>query len=999
LQVGDTFVDALREGAKPAQPAQARLDADEQARVERIIADVSGLQRTASSDATELVGLQRGEHIKRKGETDAGVQPPRDDAERLLAELSGTWSKAERPDELGRLGGYRVLRLLGAGGMGGVFLAEDMQLQRHVALKVMRPHVAAMPGAAQRFLREARMAAAVKHEHVVTIYQVGEDHGVPFIAQELLDGETLDDRLKREGQLSIRDAVAIGQQIAAGLAAAHAKGLIHRDIKPANVWLECGVRNAECGMEEPATPIQHSELRGPNSAIGRVKLLDFGLARAFDDDSHLTQTGVTVGTPSYMAPEQASGNPVDARVDLFSLGVVLYRMTTGRLPFPGKSVLEVLRALANVTPPPARDANSDVPCDLSDLIDRLMRKDPQDRPSAARDVLRELADVVGSRREPTLSNTTATAPALAARRPPSRRWLIAMSSLLAVVLLGVIIITLRDKEGRETKITVAAPGGTKLVGVEQAESSESKVTEAHDQQSVKSTVPAPMPGVADYAVHLWAKQAIVVEGILGLSSDDPLTLELWVQPDDTVGTTTRHCILAQVSMMYLEPIQQGDRSVLISSLLEDAPGGVGKRTRGFGWIKGQRMHVAALSEHKRTSLYVDGKLIGMAEVDAPRPPTPVKVLRIGNETTDFSGIVDEVRLSRGVRYEKDFQPAARFEPDDDTLVLLHCDEGEGEWLHDASGRGNDGRINSYQQLPVRWVRADGSPNTEEPVNASNLVTLRRNGDSVDIAIGNELLTTYHTATELPKPYFSPVCSAGGTVITRALENPADYPWQKGVWCALDAVNGLRFWSELAKIENIRTELLVSEGNPAQLRIVNNWLGADGQPLVVETTLVSIYPNRLLAYDIQFAAGANPVTFGDTGEGLLGIRVADSMREKGGSGKVVNAEGLASAAQCWGKQSAWVDYSGSIDGQTHGVALFDHPDNPRRSRFHVRDYGLLSLSPFGDHKYTGGVEPANPLELKPGEAIRLRYGIYVHSGDTNAAEIPEVHEDYLKSASH
>jgi serine/threonine protein kinase len=271
------------------------------------------------------------------------------------------------PDELGWLGEYRVLRVLGTGGMGVVFLAEDSQLGRPVALKVLRPELAANGDFRQRFLREARLAAALQHDHVVTVYRVAEVDGVPHLAMQLLEGETLEQRLQREPLLPLPEVLRIGREIAAGLQAAHTRGLIHRDIKPANVWLEQG--------------------------CGRVKLLDFGLARPTTAaaDGQLTQAGTVMGTPAYMAPEQAEGRPLDGRCDLFSLGCVLYRLATGKAAFTGLTPLAIMKAVASVEPRPAKIVNSEVPPALSELIQRLLAKNPEDRPATAQGVVDVLA--------------------------------------------------------------------------------------------------------------------------------------------------------------------------------------------------------------------------------------------------------------------------------------------------------------------------------------------------------------------------------------------------------------------------------------------------------------------------------------------------------------------------------------------------------------------------------------------------------------------------------
>jgi serine/threonine protein kinase len=264
---------------------------------------------------------------------------------------------AQAPDELGRLGGFRILQVLGKGGMGLVFRAEDVQLRRQVALKVIKPECTSNPDYRARFLREARAAAALHHDHVMTVHQVGEDNGVLFLAMPLLSGETLEARLSRQPPLPVAEQLRIGHEMAEGLAAAHAAGLIHRDIKPSNIWLEAD--------------------------SGRVKLLDFGLALPVAGAEPLTETGLLLGTPAYMSPEQADGGRIDGRSDLFSLGCVLYRMATSKQPFARDTVTATLRAVADHTPAPPRDIAPDVPPPLSDLIVRLLAKSPDGRPASA----------------------------------------------------------------------------------------------------------------------------------------------------------------------------------------------------------------------------------------------------------------------------------------------------------------------------------------------------------------------------------------------------------------------------------------------------------------------------------------------------------------------------------------------------------------------------------------------------------------------------------------
>jgi len=340
-----------------------------------------------------------------------------------LADLDGEaldfLAPPQGPGELGRLGTYRILKLLGAGGMGMVLHAEDLVLKRAVALKVIRPELVKSTDARQRFLREARAIAAIEHRHIVHIYQVAEDRGVPYLAMPFLKGESLEARLKRERKLSVADSVCIGRQIAEGLAAAHKNELIHRDIKPGNIWLEA--------QDDPRQPRDG------------VKILDFGLARAAaGDDVHLTKTGAILGTPAYMAPEQARAEKVDARCDLFSLGAVLYRMLTGTLPFKGKDTMSQLMSLTADTPRPLREANPDVPPSLADLVMRLLAKEPDGRPPSAHAVADALAAIEDSSVRPL---DPAAAPPTARGGAQRPRWLVPLAAsggllgLLAVVLI------------------------------------------------------------------------------------------------------------------------------------------------------------------------------------------------------------------------------------------------------------------------------------------------------------------------------------------------------------------------------------------------------------------------------------------------------------------------------------------------------------------------------------------------------------------------------------
>jgi serine/threonine protein kinase len=284
------------------------------------------------------------------------------------------------------LGGYHLLKILGEGGMGTVYLAYDPLARRQLALKTMRPDIAMRPIARERFIREARSAAGLDHEHIVPIYQVGEDRNIPFIAMPFLQGESLETRLFRDEVLPMPWILKVAREVAEGLVVAHDQGVIHRDIKPANLFLATVSRPTNPGNSGKLPPI--NELLKPDETkSARVKILDFGLARPIESSENFTQPGTLIGTPGYMSPEQIDSLNIDARSDLFSLGCVLYQMATGHGPFEGPTLTSILRSTAEKEPKPIQHYNEKLPDSLCDLIHRMLAKNRDRRPSCAQEVV------------------------------------------------------------------------------------------------------------------------------------------------------------------------------------------------------------------------------------------------------------------------------------------------------------------------------------------------------------------------------------------------------------------------------------------------------------------------------------------------------------------------------------------------------------------------------------------------------------------------------------
>jgi len=342
------------------------------------------------------------------------------------------------------LGHYRILELLGKGGMGEVYLAEDTKLQRRVALKVLSPELAGDGDRRERFEREARAAAALNHPNIVTIHSVEEADGVSFLTLELIDGQTLSGVIPSAG-LPLDRLLAIAIPLADAVGAAHQRGITHRDLKPANVMV---------------------------TSDNRVKVLDFGLAKLREELSQaaqaamptqeLTGEGRILGTIAYMSPEQAEGRPVDPRTDVFALGVLIFEMATGERPFKGDTQLSVLSAILKDTPSSVTDVKRDLPRDLSRIVQRCLAKDPEDRYQSAKDLrndLRALRDDLASGDLAVKSVSGAASPVAAPVRSTASVAIWrqpAVLAIAAIALIGIAYFAWRSGDAVPVK-TAAAP--------------------------------------------------------------------------------------------------------------------------------------------------------------------------------------------------------------------------------------------------------------------------------------------------------------------------------------------------------------------------------------------------------------------------------------------------------------------------------------------------------------------------------------------------------------
>jgi eukaryotic-like serine/threonine-protein kinase len=331
-------------------------------------------------------------------------------------------------------GRYEVQELVGHGGMSSVYKARDALLERNVALKILHDQYSADDDFVERFKREARSVAQLQHPNIVTVIDRGEEDGRQYIVFEYIDGENLKELVVRKGRLDVREALEIALEVARGLAFAHQHGLVHRDVKPQNVLL---------------------------NGDGKAKVTDFGIARTVDVDG-MTQTGTVLGTSNYIAPEQASGQRVDAHSDVYALGVVLYELLAGDVPFPGESFVAVAMKHLHEPAPNLLEVRRDVPPRVAAAVDRALEKDPEQRFATMDDFAAELEACLGELDHGPEGDATMVIPArqrAARRRKPVSRWAIAIAALallaIAAIVLG--LLTLGDEDGEAPAAATHVP--------------------------------------------------------------------------------------------------------------------------------------------------------------------------------------------------------------------------------------------------------------------------------------------------------------------------------------------------------------------------------------------------------------------------------------------------------------------------------------------------------------------------------------------------------------
>jgi|GEM_PF-6274319 len=615
------------------------------------------------------------------------------------------------------LGPYRILSKLGEGGMGAVYKATHTKLDKVVAIKVLSTQVTRQSDSVSRFEREMRAVGKLNHPHIVQAYDAGEIHGLHYLAMEYVEGSDLAHLVKQRGPFSIVNACKTIRQSALALAAAHGAGLVHRDIKPSNLLI---------------------------AKSGQVKLLDLGLALLSDDttaSAELTTAGQAFGTPDFMAPEQwEDAHAADARTDLYALGCTLFYLLVGRAPYgTEKHRTAVGKMKGHVTEPipDLKAARPDVPVEVIAIYEKLLAKSAKDRFQTATELVEALAPWVTSKPHAAAVavgteavNAVATAdvipmsafptvidrPLKALQRDSRRRhgWppkqlAIAAGGTAAILLLGVILITITNKDGSQTKLEVQ--GDAQQIDVSQ--NGKSLVNLSPDKTSTSSPneTPASKPTDAsdDHPVFT-ADGKFALEFEIGDFQVKSAPIE---NPDTIINTLEVWCTIED---------WREDGFLLVNSvyggLKGSGPDGVvlkfdepkfqyythhGEANAVEVTVpQHQRIHLAGVNNGQRRALYLNGRLIATSpDAGILKPQKTAEPLLLG---FGFRGQIDAVRISSTARYTADFQPPQRLEADELTEVLYNFSEGDGDVLHDTSGHNRHAKI-----VGAKWVRTDGKP--------------------------------------------------------------------------------------------------------------------------------------------------------------------------------------------------------------------------------------------------------------------------------------------------
>lgn len=646
-----------------------------------------------------------------------------------------------------KLGPYQLLAKLGEGGMGAVFKARHEHLDKIVAIKVLSKKALQDSAAVARFRREMKAVGALHHPNIVGAHDAGEQQGVHFLVMEYVAGRDLSTLVKQNGPVTVAQAISYMQQAAKGLAFAHGKNIVHRDIKPANLLVD---------GEETIKILD----------LGLARLDDGGATGAaanVEANQGLTQTGQVMGTVDYMAPEQAfDTHRADAKADVYSLGCTLFRILTGKNAYGGDTVVQKILAHREHPIPSLIERRPEVPAALDAIYRRMMTKQPEQRPTMAElcmefealanpaaaqsgpmIVIDTAKKGVGVKAQDSATNQLAAEPRTKRHansagggrgfKPPKK--LIAACGGFAILFAGVIF-TIRDRDGNKVA-EVHAPDGSSVEAVPSSKPA-GAIRPAITLAPVAGAG-APLPP-GDYALRFSHGASVEVPSLAeALDPAGPLTVECWLtpgyylygQPEQLGSTLVKYegevpylgfggaPFYTAINnsgnfdfRLYANELLTGEGDEGKPPLVLAAQGQRGANRiyiggGGSSVAKQRPIHLACVRSRNKAQFYVAGKLHHFKDlppITLAKAKQPFTIGgKDGNADRYFHGVINEVRVSKTVRYDKDFTPPTRFEPDPETTALYHFDEATGDVLHDASANKHDGKI-----VGAKWVRADGS---------------------------------------------------------------------------------------------------------------------------------------------------------------------------------------------------------------------------------------------------------------------------------------------------